>query len=214
MKTVIQAFTQGKPRKGGNLQSDGVSLYQHGRKIASWKIDGLEISNGGYQPDTGATGSVTTKKHLNSLPGVRISQYRYRWTLNGEQWDGRPVTIPVPVPDIDTKKAGTAWVTDTVTTPGYGYNYYTRPVFAVIGCNDTGGWSDSPCPTDTATDELSAIKAALLSVGIKSKEQIEETSNVFCIRRFLIVQPCNFERATEIVDAYLENNTTRLVYKP
>ena len=214
MKAVIQSFIQGKPRKGGNLQSDGVSLYQHGRKIATWKIDGLEISNGGYQPDTGATGSVTTKKHLNSLPGVRISQHKFKWTLNGQQWDGSPVKIPVTVPRIDHHKAGRVWCTDTITTSGPGYSYYTRPIYAVIGCNDTGGWSDSPCPTDTVNDELSAIKNVLKAAGIETKEQIEETSNVFCIRRFLIVQPAFIHHAKVVVNSYLENNFTRLVYKP
>lgn len=62
-------------------------LKLHNNKIAALLGDGrMWVSNAGWF-------SNTTKERLNGLPGVRVNQKNYRWFLNGNEWDGKPLYI-------------------------------------------------------------------------------------------------------------------------
>jgi hypothetical protein len=91
-----------------------------------------------------------------------------------------------------------------------GWRGYEQPINAVGGANNTGTWSDSPCPTHVALAEIEAFRKQLRKVGIRSKLLGCATSNVFCQHIYVLVHPENRERAYEIAKGH--ENDTRLFY--
>jgi hypothetical protein len=203
---VVNAFLNGKYLKVGNSYTDGQSFYLHNNKIAEHRSDGLYISNAGWF-------SNTTKERLNGIPAVNISQKKYKWYLNGEEWDGNWIRInqnepPIVDQDKSKKKFNTSLGSERLD----GWRNYDFPVYAVVGANDTGLWSDSPCPSDVNARELEAIQSKLKKAKIPTKFMTLESSNVFMVRRFIIVPPYYVDNAREIVSQYLNDNHTRLLY--
>jgi predicted phosphodiesterase len=90
---------------------------------------------------------------------------------------------------------------------------YNEPIYAVCGANDTGGWEDSPCPTEVALRELKAVEEALKQDKIPFKFITCETSNVFCVHHYLVVPPKEVDKAKKLVDNYVDQHNTRLLYK-
>lgn len=91
---------------------------------------------------------------------------------------------------------------------------YEEPCFFVAGANDTGMWDDSPCPTKLATEELAAVRKVLRDAKIKYRHITTRSSNVFCMHRYLIVTPEDFDRARELVNEYYKTAkaSTMLLY--
>jgi hypothetical protein len=87
---------------------------------------------------------------------------------------------------------------------------YYRPLNAVCGANDTGGWSDSPCPSDVRANELGMAKKTLRHNRINFKQTWSRSSNVFCVHVYLCVAPEDKQRAVEVLKP-LEQET-RLLY--
>lgn len=107
---------------------------------------------------------------------------------------------------ISTKKK---WVNQD------GWRGYYEPLFFVAGCNDTGGWDDSPCPSNVATAELKLVRQLLKQNKIKYREMVCETSNVFCAHRYLVVSEADFDNARKIINAEYDDHLkaeTRLLY--
>lgn len=78
---VCSAFLNGYKLKVSNTETDGQSLWLHGNKIAK-KVNGeIWITSAGWETNT-------TKERLNGLPNVSISQKKFKWYLNGKEWDG------------------------------------------------------------------------------------------------------------------------------
>lgn len=203
---VASAFENGKAKKSGNTQTDGKSLWLHGNKIAEHRDDGLYITNCGWQ-------TKTTKERLNAIRGVRISQKNYVWYLNGEEWDGewKKVNDNKP-PQVDEKKVGTLFDTTQRWVKTDAWRGYNEPIYAVCGANDTGTWDDSPCPSDVCERELNGAIEVLKSLKIPTKIVTCESSNVFCVHRYVIVPPKYFEEAKLIVREYIDNTENRLIY--
>ncbi len=216
--TIAKAFANGEAGSQGVNQSTGKKLYYHGNLIAEWKKDGLYISNGGYVTYTrGGTeipGSKTTKDKLNALTGVSIYQKNCKWILNGKEWDGSWIKIEgvIPPVEFDTKKAGNIYLMSSTYTPTDGWRGYEEPEFACVGANDTGMYSDSPCPSNIREQELKDISDMLAKNGIKTKQTVCQTSNVFCVHVYLVPQLKNVDKARELVKQYLNENETRLAY--
>ena len=80
-----------------------------------------------------------------------------------------------------------------------GWRGYLQPINAVCGANDTGTWSDSPCPSDDRKRELSMAKKLLRQHDIHFKQTWCRSSNVFCVHVYLCVSPEDKERAREIL---------------
>jgi|SRR5580700_6562014 hypothetical protein len=91
-----------------------------------------------------------------------------------------------------------------------GWRGYEQPVFAAAGANDTGTWSDSPCPSDVCKKELDMFKARLRKEKISFKTTWGKTSNVFCIHRYVVVAEQDLDRAKEIAEEL--THETRLLY--
>jgi hypothetical protein len=92
-----------------------------------------------------------------------------------------------------------------------GWRGYSEPINAVGGCNCTGDWSDSPCPTYVVKDELGRFKSKLRKANIRFKQFVTRSSNLFCVKVWVLVAPEDKERAMEIAKAHVEDNT-RLFY--
>lgn len=96
-----------------------------------------------------------------------------------------------------------------------GWRGYSEPIYWIAGANDTGMYSDSPCPSKVATEELKLIRDVLRKAGIKYRHIVTQSSNVFCVHRYLIVSPADHDRAKELMKAFKESEDydgTRLLY--
>jgi len=92
-----------------------------------------------------------------------------------------------------------------------GWRGYQQPIFACAGANDTGGWEDSPCPSSVCEKELNEFCSKLRKAGIKYKKTWGQTSNVFCIARYVAVSEADHAKAHEIAEQH--EKETRLFYK-
>jgi hypothetical protein len=84
------------------------------------------------------------------------------------------------------------------------------PVNAVGGANDTGTWSDSPCPSHLVKGEIDGFKSLLRKAGIRHRTHWGRSSNVFMNIRYVLVTPEDRGRALEIAEEY--GNETRWFY--
>lgn len=207
-RTVVSAFIEGKAKRQGNTHTDGQSLFLHGNKIAEHREDGLYISNAGWF-------SKTTKERLNGIPNLYITQKKYKWYINGGiEWDGTWTRINTNTPPVvDKAKVGKTYDFSTH-WEGVGYRGSVVYNYGVASANDTGTWSDSPCRSEVSQEEVQKVSDALKKASIPSKVRNSETSNVFCIKHTVVVPPFYFEKAKEVVDEFLANNETTLLYKP
>lgn len=90
---------------------------------------------------------------------------------------------------------------------------YEEPVNAVAGANDTGTWGDSPCPSDVCTKELEGFKAILRKQKIRFHEITTQSSNVFCVHRYILTHPEDRERAKELAREYEKRDGIDLFYE-
>lgn len=86
-RKTTNAFLEMREIKISNTEVKNKGLYLFGNLIARHTEDGkIKISNCGWFTNT-------TKERLNALPNVSIVQRNKIWYLNGEKWDGQPITI-------------------------------------------------------------------------------------------------------------------------
>lgn len=85
-----------------------------------------------------------------------------------------------------------------------GWRGHEKPVYAIAGASDTGEWSDSPCPTHVVTSELHDLKEHLKEQGIKFREIVTKSSNVFCVKRWIISTIEDFDKAVKIADKWMQ----------
>ena len=95
-----------------------------------------------------------------------------------------------------------------------GWRGYFSLANAVCGASDTGSWDDSPCPSNSVTAELNAVKKALKKAGINYRTTWASSSNIFCIHRYIVVAEENVERGKEVVEEWMANNENTFVYVP
>ncbi len=88
-----------------------------------------------------------------------------------------------------------------------GWRGYSQPINAVGGANDTGSWSDSPCPSDVCEREIKEFRSILRKNKIASRLKVCQTSNVFCVHVYVLVHPDDKEKALELAKEH-KNNTT------
>ena len=84
------------------------------------------------------------------------------------------------------------------------------PINAVCGANDTGTFSDSPCPSSLREREIKLAKSVLKKQGIKHVTMWGRSSNVFCSIQYVLVEPDNIERARQLIEPLREE--TSLLY--
>lgn len=95
---------------------------------------------------------------------------------------------------------------------GDGWHGAYRYVNAIVGANDTGTFSDSPCPTNVCKNELRRVTFELRKLGIKYRTLIGTSSNLFCVSRQIVVSDKDISKAREVVTDELLKDT-RLLYR-
>lgn len=87
---------------------------------------------------------------------------------------------------------------------------YSQPINAICGANNTGNWSDSPCPENVCISELDQAKKLLIQNNIPYKLIWCETSNIFCIHGYIVVSGYDKRKAKKLIEPLINN--TRLLY--
>lgn len=96
--------------------------------------------------------------------------------------------------------------------PTDGWRGYVQPINAIGGCNHTGDWDDSPCPTRVVKSELEGFRSILKKNKIKFKQFVTQSSNVFCQHVYILVHPNDRERGLELSKVYQNKEGIRLFY--
>ena len=85
-----------------------------------------------------------------------------------------------------------------------GYRGYEQSPFAVLGSSDTGTWEDSPANSYEVDKELKGFQAFLRSKGIGSTIKNTQSSNVFMVKRWVVVPSEDFKEARKLGKQYLK----------
>ena len=96
-----------------------------------------------------------------------------------------------------------------------GWRGYPVPALAIVGASDTGGWDDSPCPSREVKAELRRFQREVLKpAGIASRTRIGHSSNVFCVKRWLVVNKEDFDKSARLAVQWLkqERYTTSFIH--
>ena len=91
-----------------------------------------------------------------------------------------------------------------------GYRGYEEPINAIAGANNTGNYSDSPCPESVCLSELDQVKKIMIQNNIPYKLVWCESSNVFCMHGYIVVPGVLKRRAKKLIQDLPEQ--TRLLY--
>lgn len=83
---------------------------------------------------------------------------------------------------------------------------YEQPINAVMGASDTGGWEDSPAPSDKVNSEIDQFRSGLSVAGVKSKVVTTSSSNAFMVKRWVVVDKRVLKKAKEMAKTYLKGN--------
>lgn len=196
-KDIVKAFmgripyADGKDDKGIYqdaiiVENDTAFWLYHGNCIASYDGNTILRSFAGWE-------TVTTKKRLNMLPGSYI--YRKNWKMleNGKEFEDAG-NIYNNYHKID------------------GWRGYSFPLTCIAGASDTGTWSDSPANSHSVLGEIDQLRNFLKSRKIPSSLAWGETSNVFCIKRYVQVHPKFRDNALLLVKEFLHNNETDYIH--
>lgn len=91
-----------------------------------------------------------------------------------------------------------------------GWRGYQQPIQAVCGANDTGMWDDSPCPTTVCKAELKLATAILRKAKIQYRLMTCQSSNVFCVHRYVVTSKKDMQLAIELIKPLISE--TKLLY--
>ena len=86
-----------------------------------------------------------------------------------------------------------------------GWREYSQPIYAVAGANDTGTWSDSPCNSVVRKREITGFTKMLREAKIPYVLKWANSSNVFCMKQFVIVAESDHEKAYDMAEAYVKD---------
>jgi len=94
-----------------------------------------------------------------------------------------------------------------------GYKGYEQPANAIVGASDTGMASDSPSPSDVVQKELMVVKDTLNKKGIPVKLKTTSSSNVFMVKRWLVVKNNDFKKAYKISHKFIQNMPSHYIHE-
>ena len=151
--------------------------FYHGNPIALYWHATAEIITGNCGWNTS-----TTKRRLNSLPGVNICQKDWQWYENGEVYKDRSDEIKALI-----KEAQAGAVTRNLSP------------FTVAFCPDNGTWDDAPFPHNQVQKEVDAVRAFLNKHHFKHRVAYVQTGN-FCVRHDICVNGNTFREAVAILE--------------
>lgn len=115
----------------------------------------------------------------------------------------------------EAQKSGDAYLIPTGERHHHydGWRGHVIPALAIAGASDTGGWEDSPAPTKEVEKEIRRFRAEVLEpLGIPSAVEDGETSNAFCVKRWITVAAEDFVRAAAAAEKWLADHKTDTEY--
>jgi len=80
-----------------------------------------------------------------------------------------------------------------------GWRGYSQPINAIAGANNTGNFSDSPCPESVCLSELDKVKKIMIQNNIPYQLVWCESSNVFCVHGYIVVPGLLKRRAKKLI---------------
>jgi len=170
---VVGAFNRGQSKKVGNTETDGISLWLFGNKIAEHSEGGIWITNAGWK-------SPTTKERLNGITGVHVTQKKGEWYLNGHRWDGEWICLndltlleaQANEPEFDTTME---WV-----------ETYSKPKYAVFHTH--------------VEADLQDLEQRLNYLGIPTRRMYSDTEGRYKPNHFIVVPVTEFNRAKTLIN--------------
>lgn len=94
-----------------------------------------------------------------------------------------------------------------------GWRGYSIPAKAIAGGSYTGDWEDSPLAGAGLAGEISQFRREVLRpLGITARGIWGDSSNVFCMKRWLVVSDKDFPRAAEAASEWFAENDWKLRY--
>lgn len=176
-----------------NLYLNGSEVISYETVVAHIKGNKL-IEHGKYSRTTSAH-----IRHVASLMNLSIVSSTERPEF--EKFEGGVRCNP----NFSTK---TKWVSSD------GWRGYSEPIYAVCGANNTGSYSDSPCPTNVCEQEIKDARAYLKKKGFKTRLQACESSNIFCQHIYVLAPVSQIEQAREAFNEYYQGakDQTSLLY--
>jgi len=201
----VRAFLAGTKKQNGKTGTDGHDLYLFGNMIASRVRGGIMVTLAGWD-------TVTTRAYLNAIPGVSVHRDKGRTYLNGIPWtEGEPRKVKMSLPKPtgvkgDVYAPGTAWISTDA------WRGYEEPFAAICGANDTGMYSDSPCPSNVREKELNEAAALLKANGIHARVIFTTSSNIFCTHVYLVAKVKDAQPGRELIATSGLLDNTRLLY--
>jgi len=176
-------------------------LY-HGNPIAMYDpyIERYFVSTFGWKD------SVTTRAKIQSVLGKQYLAYKrdrkthdITLSVGGEPLEDSKIlfTHLLGADGVHVMDAWRAWKV---------------PFTAVAGSNDTGTWSDSPCPSHSVNSELESIMSFLKKHGMRPYACYAQTSNVFCIARYVCVPLHSVLEARNILSEHEVNFREKYLY--
>lgn len=180
---ITRAFQNREALKIDNSRTDGESLWLFNNKIAEWGIDGLWITNAGWD-------SRTTNERLNGLSGVNIRKQRGVLLLNDRVWDGRWVNVGAWTDGIEYLERGSSpEVSGTEiefdVTSEWMKAGYSRPVYSIYHT--------------LIESNLEAVEQMLNGSGIPSRRMESDTTGVYQPNYFIVVRPEDVAKASTIL---------------
>lgn len=166
------------------LDEDSKQSYwlYHGNPIAKYD-DTLGTF---FLDDCGWGDHISTRQRMNLLADGRFRYCRKKDRLlyNEEVYEA-------PTDEIQKEFHEIYHIID-------GWRGYSIPILAVAGASDTGGWSDSPCPSSSVEEELKDLQNVYKKHGIYSYLAYTQSSNVFCLKRWVVVRGNQLKDAMKV----------------
>jgi hypothetical protein len=167
------------------------------------------MPNGDMVLDSGGWQTSTTASRLREA-GVDLTVKKGKWFVGGKPFQDGMV--------ISKSGKPTEKVVQAEKVPNSRYHKtddwrgYEIPYKAVLGSSDTGMWSDSPCPSDKVEAELQDAKKFLEGKGIKASFSSTPSSNVFMVKRWLVVPERQRDVALKLAKQYLDEKKNETQY--
>lgn len=93
-----------------------------------------------------------------------------------------------------------------------GWRGYSQPIYAIAGSSDTGNWEDSPAPSREVASEIKKFQSDMRKKGFNTRLFSSQSSNVFMMKRWVIVPPEQYSAAKAYADAWLSQHEDEIQY--
>lgn len=142
--------------------------------------------------------------------GIKITAGGHKMASNLDNWQDRIIGSFGIARDLHFSEACDCNKEKLRYVKADGWRGYSEPITAVCGANNTGNWSDSPCPETVCLSELNRAKKELINANIPYTFKWCESSNVFCVHGYILVKGNRRNTARKLIEPLISES--RLLY--